>query len=89
MSIKYEILENNTVHVFYDDSVEPWLSQPTYPNGEPFADKEDAESWARLYIESIENDSAPFAPSGPNVSGERKPTKEEVSYGLSLIFGES
>jgi len=88
VSIRYKILENNTVEVFYDDSEELSLSQPTYPNGDPFLDKEDANSWALLYVASVENKSALFAPNGLNQMGEQKPTEKEISYGHKLIFGE-
>ena len=79
MTIRYEILEDNTVEVFYDDSTVPSLRQPTYPNGEAFADKADAEKWANLYVASVEDENAPYAPNGPNEAGAPKPTAEEIA----------
>ena len=78
MTMRYEILENNTVEVFYDDSTVPSLRQPTYPDGSAFADKVDAESWAKLYVASVEDEAAPFAPNTPGQPGAPKPTPEEI-----------
>jgi hypothetical protein len=88
MTISYKILDNNTVEIFYDNADEPSLSQPTYPNGDAFVNKADATNWALLYIASIENETAPFAPSKPGELGEQKPTEEEIAYGLQLLRGE-
>lgn len=79
MSVRYKILENNTVEVFYDDSTVPSLRQPTYPGGAEFADKADAESWANLYVASITDEAAPFAPNNPGEAGAPKPTPEEIA----------
>lgn len=79
MSIRYDILENNTVEVFYDDNDFPSLRQPNYPNGENFIDRADAENWAQLYVASVENPSAPYAPNGPGQQGLPKPTEEELA----------
>ncbi len=79
MSIRYEILDNNTVEVFYDDSTAPSLRQPNYPGGAEFADKADAENWAKLYIASVTDENAPFAPNNPGEEGAPKPTPEEIA----------
>jgi hypothetical protein len=88
MAMHYKILDNNTVEIFYDNADEPLLSQPAYPNGDAFIDKADAVAWALLYIASVEDETAPFAPSKPGELGEQKPTEEEISYGLRLLRGE-
>jgi lipoprotein-anchoring transpeptidase ErfK/SrfK len=79
MTMRYEILDNNTVEVFYDDSTVPSLRQPNYPGGEEFADKVDAENWANLYIASVEDENAPFAPNARGEAGATKPTAEEIA----------
>ena len=79
MKIRYEIEEStNAVKVFYDDSVIPSLYQPNYPGGDNWNDKEEAESWAKLYIESVVNPDAPYAPSNRGELPVNKPTKEEI-----------
>lgn len=78
MSMRYEILEDNTVEVFYDDNTVPSLRQPNYPGGDAFLDKEDAENWAKLYIASVEDELAPYAPNHPGEPGSPKPTPEEI-----------
>ena len=50
MSVRYEILSDNTIEVFYDDATVPSLRQPHWPNGDAWEDAAEAESWAKLYI---------------------------------------
>jgi hypothetical protein len=80
MSIRYEIEEvTNAVKVFYDDSTVPSLYQPNWPGGDQWADAAEADSWAKLYVASIENEEAPFAPNHPGEEGAPKPTPEEIA----------
>jgi len=80
MKTKYEIEEEtNAVKVFYENSDVASLYQPNYPDGSPWADAEDADNWAKLYIASIEDEAAPFAPAGPGMLGEPKPTPEQIA----------
>jgi hypothetical protein len=79
MSVRYEILEDNTVEVFYDDADAPSLRQPNYPGGDPFDTREEAENWAILYVESVTNPDAPYAPANKGLVGDPKPTPEQVA----------
>jgi hypothetical protein len=79
MSIRIEILENNTVELFNDAQEAPFIRQPQYPNGEAFADAADARSWAEAYVESVEVLEAPFAPDGPGAERRNKPTSEQIA----------
>jgi hypothetical protein len=79
MSIRIEILENNTVELFNEGQEAPFLRQPTYPNGAAFADGVDARSWAEAYVEAIEVPDAPFAPSGPGAERKAKATAEQIA----------
>lgn len=80
MALRYEIEEvTNAVRVFYPDSDVPSLFQPDWPDMTPWADKAEAEAWAQLYIASIEDESAPYAPTGPGKAGEPKPTPEQLA----------
>ena len=68
MSIRYELEEGtNAIKVFYDDSIVPSLYQPYFPNGDVWADAAEATAWAELYLASINDEAAPFA---PNARGE-------------------
>lgn len=80
MNIKYEIeKETNAVKVFYDESTVPSLYQPHYPDGTPWADVDDATAWAELYVASVVDESAPYAPNSPGIPGEPKPTPEQIA----------
>lgn len=74
----YTINENNTIEIFGEGQEIPFLRQPNYPNGDAFDTREEAETWAQLYIEALVNEEAPFAPIGKDIPGEPKPTKEQM-----------
>ena len=80
MSVRYEIEEGtNAVKVFYDDNTVPSLFQPHWPNGDAWADATEADSWAKLYIASVIDEDAPYAPSARGEQGAPKPTAEEIA----------
>jgi hypothetical protein len=77
--MRYEIeKETHAVKIFEDNSDVPSIFQPDWPDLTPWANAKEAEKWAKLYIKSIEDESAPFAPSGPKKDGEPKPTPEQI-----------
>jgi hypothetical protein len=79
MSVRYEIEEGtNAVKVFYDDSTVPSLYQPNWPGGDQWADAAEAEAWANLYVASVTDDAAPYAPNHPGETGAPKPTAEQL-----------
>jgi hypothetical protein len=78
MTLRYEIDSDNAVRVFYPDSDLPFLYQPTWPNGDAWINSEQSSAWANLYIESIDNESAPYAPDEPGKVGRPKPTAEQI-----------
>lgn len=63
--MKYEIDNNNAIRMWHDGEEVPFLFQPDYPNGTPFADKADAENWAKAKMTELEDINAPEAPSFP------------------------
>jgi hypothetical protein len=63
VSHQYEIEEEtNAIRVYYDNSDVPGLFQPEWPNGEPWANREEAEEWAKLFIDVMENQILPYTP---------------------------
>lgn len=75
MTIRYEIEEGtNAIRVFYPDSDVASLFQPTWPDQTPWADANEAESWAQLYIASVEDEEAPYAPNTRGEAGRAKLT---------------
>jgi hypothetical protein len=74
----YTVNDLNTVEVFVEGQEAPMLRQPHYPNQDAFDTKSEAETWAQLFIESMADESAPFAPIGKGIPGEAKPSKEQV-----------
>lgn len=79
MSIRIEILENNTVELFNDTQEAPFIRQPQWPNGTAWASAEEARGWAEMYVEAIEVADAPLAPNGPGEERQAKPTPEQVA----------
>jgi len=75
----YTVNDSNTIEVFVEGQVEPTLRQPHYPNQDPFDTKAEAEDWAQLYISSIVDEDALYAPIGKGIEGEAKPTSEQVA----------
>lgn len=71
--------ENFCVKVFSEKSTEAFLNQPTWPDGTPWESEQSARSWAQLFIASIEDEAAPFAPASPGSAGKPKPTAEEIA----------
>lgn len=74
MSYRYEVKDNHLVVIFKDSEEFPVLLMSTWPNFKPFETKEDAEGWAEMHIESLENPEAPYAPIGPGEERVAKPT---------------
>lgn len=80
MSLRYEIEEGtNAVKVFYDDSTVPSLYQPHFPSGEVWESAAEATEWAELYVASVLDETAPFAPNARGEAGSPKPTAEEIA----------
>lgn len=77
MTIRYELDENNAVKVFFLDSDVASLYQPTWPSGDAWADAAEATAWADLYLASINDESAPYAPNVRGELGAPKPTAEQ------------
>jgi len=72
MSFRYTVDNNNAVRVFKDEDDVPFWFQPDYPNGDKFDTKEEAEAWAVLAVESMQEDK-PYAPNGKGLESEPKP----------------
>jgi hypothetical protein len=79
MTVRYEIDSDNAVKVFYDDATVPSLYQPHFPNGDVWEDAAEATAWAELYIASITDEAAPYAPNARGEEGAPKPTAEEIA----------
>lgn len=75
---RYTVNDANTVEVFVEGQEPPMLRQPHYPNLDAFDTKAEAEEWAQLFIASMEDENAPYAPAGKGLAGEPKPTREQI-----------
>ena len=73
MAFTYSIDPNTFAVRIYSDSQEnAVIFQPDWPNSTPWANTQEAETWAQLCILSMENNEAPYAPAGPGLDGEAK-----------------
>jgi hypothetical protein len=77
MALRYEVDADNAVRVFHADSDVALLFQPDWPNQTPWADAAEAAAWAELYIASVEDGNAPYAPNGPGQAGKAKLTADQ------------
>ena len=77
MALRYELDADNAVKVFYPDSDVASLYQPTWPNGDAWTNAAEATAWAELYLASINDEAAPFAPNARGEEGAPKPTAEQ------------
>jgi hypothetical protein len=79
MASRYEIEEGtHAVRVYYGDSEVAGLFQPHWPNGDSWDSAEEAEQWAQLFVASMDDPEAPFAPNARGEEGAPKPTAEEI-----------
>lgn len=67
MSHKYEILENNTIEVFDNVNPEPFLRQPSWPDGTEWANKAEAEAWVKQYILWLTTEDGDMPGNGPDM----------------------
>jgi hypothetical protein len=76
----YEIDKDNAVKVWDNENPNelnaPFLLQPDWPDSSPWANKAEAEDWALLFIESLENPESEFVP-GESPDNHPKPRPEE------------
>lgn len=67
----FAIDENNAVWISDGVNPEPCIFQPDWPDTTPWANKAEAEAWARQWILSMEDETADlpgFNPSQPTVA---------------------
>lgn len=79
MSFRIEVLENNTVEIFNDAQEAPVIRQPNWPNQTAWANASEARTWAEQWVESVEDENAPYAANGPGEERKAKPTPEEIA----------
>jgi hypothetical protein len=73
MNLTYTINNNSfAVSIYVSGNNTPVIYQPNWPNGTSWSTHAEAVNWAELCIASILDPSAPYAPSGPGLSGEPK-----------------
>lgn len=73
MNLTYTINNSSfAVNIYVSGNNTPIIYQPNWPNGTSWGSYADAENWAQLCIQSIVDQSAPYAPAGPGLSGEPK-----------------
>lgn len=86
MSNRYTVEQEEpyTIEIFYDGSDVPGLRQPFWPNGEPWESAAEAEEWAIQFLDSVENEEAPYAPSGRGEPRMPKPDPNDLGPGINL-----
>jgi hypothetical protein len=83
----FTIDENNQISVFQNEETKPFLLQPYYPNGDSFDSKEEAETWAELFIESFTEGNL-LAPEGKGLDQKPKPPVQPVKDGKVYIWND-
>lgn len=59
MSLKFEA-NKNEVLIWLGETKEPNIVQPSWPDGTPWANDEEATKWAKAWIEASENPDSEF-----------------------------
>lgn len=85
MSITYTILNESRIMFYKDDNKVPFLVQTSWPNGQKWTNFKDIISWAKLKVAELEDQNAPFAPSGPGLIGKNKPNKIDVENAIKSL----
>lgn len=75
MTYRYEIDENNAIHMWINTQEEPFIFQPDYPDGTPWADRADAVAWAEAKIAELSDIENPMAPDFPNQEPQKQSAK--------------
>lgn len=71
---RYEINDNPlAVEVFVDGQELPVLHQPHWPDGEVWANPEEAEAWGAKYVAALDDEAAPFPPLSRGGEDQSKP----------------
>lgn len=80
MAEKYYEIDKETFAISIYDGVnpEPFWFQPDYPNGDKFDTYQEAESWAKIALDSHNDIIDIFPPNGKNEQPTKKPSKEEI-----------
>jgi hypothetical protein len=86
MAIRFELDENNAVKCFKSGSNVPFSFQPNWPNGDAWVDAAEATAWAELYLASINDPEAPYAPQKRGVDGLAKPPKAKRDAISALLI---
>lgn len=66
MNFRYEIDKKNAVWIFVQGNDVASVFQPDWPDGTPWASKAQAEAWAKAWILSMTDPTAPFAGNTPS-----------------------
>lgn len=88
----YEIDSNNHLRVWDNDLSNPenapFLFQPDWPDGTPWASRQEAQDWANAYLEALSNPESEFiqgnSPDAPVI-----PRPEPTDYDPSFVPGPS
>lgn len=80
MALTYTINDSKgfEVEVFKDGAEKPFLRQSKWPNQTAWASHAEANNWATLYVASMTDKDAPYAPTAPGAEGKAKPTAAEL-----------
>ena len=76
MAFRIEVLPDNGVRIYKDSDTVPFLFQPTYPNNDVFESNEEAQAWAEMFVEGLEDPNALMAPFGKGAERLPKPQPE-------------
>lgn len=79
MTMRYEIDSENYAITMWDGvNEEPFMYQPWYPDGTPWASYNDAKRWADLKVAELTDETAPLAGNSPDQLTLPRPTAEEL-----------
>lgn len=85
MPAGYSVKKDNLVVIWLDSEDTPGnLEQPTWPDGTKWASKKEAEDWAKAWLASYADETAPRPGNGPDLALIPHPTVEEVEAARAI-----
>lgn len=87
--MKFEINKRNEIRIWDtsnpNENQAPFLYQPTWPNGDRWSDRAEAEDWANVFIESLQNPESEYLPGmSPDEPKRLRPEPVEIDIETGL-----
>ena len=77
MAHRIEILPDHSIKIFKDEESVPFLHQTCFPNGDVWESAAEAQEWAEMFVETLEDQNALLPPFGRGAERTARPQPTE------------